>query len=95
MKIRRLTLEVLLALALSDTYGYEIHRRVTRDGESAVIVRDWVVYKELSRLEAEGLVESQFQGNKRQYHFTLKGKEFLQSEKHRITRLHRLMRERV
>lgn len=95
MKLRLLTLEVLLALAQSDTYGYELYRRVLRDGESAVIARDWDVYRELGRLEQEGLVETQLIRGKQQYHLTLKGTSALLIQKHRIIRLHHLMRERV
>ena len=87
-----LQLQILLALADGDSYGAELSRRVTRDSQSILLIRDNTFYPVLNHLVDIGWVE---RVSSRTYSLTRKGWRVLEKERRRIAHLATLLHQRT
>jgi DNA-binding PadR family transcriptional regulator len=87
-----LQLQILLALATGETYGAELSRRVTRDSQSVLLIRDNTFYPVLSHLAAIGWVE---RVPPRTYRLIRKGWRVLEQEQRRVGHLATLLHQRT
>lgn len=88
---------LLAVLAHGDSYGYAIISEIRRLSGGALEWKDGMLYPVLRRLEAEGLVRSQWVASgvgprRRYYSLTAKGRDALAAERSQWTEVHRTLK---
>jgi PadR family transcriptional regulator PadR len=78
---------VLSLLQRKPTYGYQMIKELDRESQGVFMLKEGTLYPILHSLEAEGMIESYWEGNegsrqRKYYRITNKGKSTLKEKQH-------------
>lgn len=95
LPLKAADLHILLTLAAGPRHGYGIMKDVERESGGEVRLEIGSLYRVLSRLLADGLLEmDDAEGRRRNYALTPFGRKVLKAESHRLAGLVDLIRDR-
>jgi DNA-binding PadR family transcriptional regulator len=93
--LKPFTIQLLTALAQGEAHGYEITNQMQTDTIAHLYVTGRAVYRELPRLEEDGLIEAVAGTYPKRYRLTSHGRRRLRAEAGWMLQTYQLIQKRI
>jgi DNA-binding PadR family transcriptional regulator len=95
MPLKPFSLHILGALAAKDAHAYDIGRQMQHDLRGSMHISSRQLYRDIARLELEGLLEAVPSTRPVRYRLTAHGRRTLTDERERTLQTYRILQERL